>query len=134
MAVQIVINEECVPKTKLEGRDIRWLMTPEKTGGKYTSACTVEFAPGKRALPSHSHPNGEEMVYIVQGCGEVLIGEEIYKINTGSIILFPQGTPHMVYNSGQTVLKAICFYAPASDAINYAYHKEVDFPQFKLKT
>ena len=124
-----IVEKEFKPKQELKGRVVKWLMTPDTTGGKYSSVCTVEVMPGMRALPAHSHPNGEETIYIASGNGKVLIGDEVGEIKTGSIIFFPQGVPHMLYNTGETILKGICFYAPSLDAISYAYHENVDFPE-----
>lgn len=128
---KIVVYEEDIEKKKLTGRSVGWLMTPEITGGKHSSVCTVEVEPGMRALPAHAHENGEETVYITKGEGEVLIGEEIYKIKEGTIMFFPQGIPHMLYNTGTEMLKGICFYAPIPEAITYKYFEDVDFPYFK---
>jgi len=126
----LVENEEEKPKKALYGRAVTWLMAPETTGGKYSCAGIVEVFPGKRALPAHSHPNGEETVYIISGKGQVLIGKEIYDIKEGSIMFFPQGVPHMLGNTGMEVLKGICFYAPGPEAVFCEYHEEIDFPEF----
>lgn len=130
---RLVLHEDSKTKIMLEGRNVVWLMKPETTGGKYSSACLVEVAPGQRALPAHSHPNGEETIYIIQGEGKVLIGDEMSDIKAGSIMLFPQGVPHMLYCTGDMMLKGICFYAPEPNAIDYAFHEDVDFPEFKSK-
>lgn len=126
-----VISEQDKDKIKLEGREVCWLMTPKDTGSQYSSACTVQVYPGKRAKPAHAHKNGEEIVYIVSGKGKVLVGDQISEIHPGSIILFPQGVPHMLYNNGSEMLKGICFYAPAENATEYEYYEDVDFPEFK---
>lgn len=116
---KLIVNEEFMPKQQLVGRAVSWLMTPETTGGKFSAVCTVVVVPGQRTLPAHSHPNGEETIYVVSGKGKVLIGDEMSEIKAGSIMLFPQGMPHMLYNTGTTELKGICFYAPIPDAIFY---------------
>jgi len=125
---RVLVDKEFKPVIHLEGRDVRWFMTPEITGGNYSSVCTVEVEPGKKCLPAHAHPYGEETVYIVEGTGKVLIGDEVGEIGPGSIMLFPQGVPHMLFNTGTGVLKGICFYAPAPEAISYEYFTDIDFP------
>ena len=40
--------------------------------------------------PAHAHPDADEIVYIVEGKGQVLIGEQIYDVCKGSVILFPK--------------------------------------------
>ncbi|MHB1315994.1 MAG: cupin domain-containing protein [Christensenellales bacterium] len=127
----IVLHESTKPIITLDGRSVIWLMKPEETGGKYSSACIVEVFPGKRCKPAHAHPNGEETIYIVSGKGKALIGEDSYEIQAGSIMLFPQGVPHMLYNTGSEPLKGICFYAPVPEAISYMYYDDVDFDEFR---
>ena len=124
----LVIDKETKEKILLQGRAVTWLMTPETIGSKYSSACIVEVFPGKRTLPAHSHPNGEEIIYIISGEGQVLIGQEVYNIKEGSIMLFPQGVPHMLSNTGELHLRGICFYAPVLEAVSYEYHESVNFP------
>jgi len=115
----------------MKGRTVYWLQTPETTGGSYSSVCTCVYEPGARAFPAHSHPNGEETVYVLSGTGKVKIGELIAPIEPGSIFLFPQGVPHMVWNTGSEDMHIVCFYAPKADAIEYAFHEDFDFPEFK---
>src|SRR5262249_44272704 len=47
--------------------------------------------PGKRAWPFHNHPAKEEMFFVLQGNGEIRIGEARYPIRTGDIIACPEG-------------------------------------------
>ena len=114
-----------------EGRDVFWLQTPESTGGKYSSVCVVSYDPGARAKPAHAHDNGEETIYIVSGTGKVKVGDEISELSPGSLVLFPQGVPHMVWNTGDEPLKLVCFYGPIPEAIEYTFYEDFDFPEFK---
>lgn len=64
--------------------------------------------PGKRAFPFHSHHANEEMVYVIEGTGEVRIGGATYPIRAGDIIALPPGgkeTAHQIINTGQVELK-----------------------------
>lgn len=129
---KIVLHEEDAPVTQLIGRKVKWIFKPEDVDGTCISVCTVELEPMQRAQPAHSHPQGEEAVYIVQGKGQVLIGDEITDIREGSVFLFPQGIPHMLRNtSNDTILKGVCVYGPCQAATGYAYHEDIDFPEFK---
>jgi len=63
---------------------------------------------GKRAWPFHSHPAKEEMFFVLQGGGEVRIGEARYPIRTGDIIACPAGggeTAHQIINTGTEELR-----------------------------
>ncbi|GAB0056069.1 hypothetical protein SIID45300_00369 [Candidatus Magnetaquicoccaceae bacterium FCR-1] len=64
--------------------------------------------PGKRAFPFHNHLVNEEMAYVIQGSGEVRIGDQVYPIRTGDIIAFPSGgaqSAHQIINTGTEELR-----------------------------
>jgi len=65
-------------------------------------------SPGKSAFPSHSHYANEEMVFVLQGTGEVRIGASTYPIRVGDVIAFPAGgkeMAHQIINSGTEELR-----------------------------
>jgi uncharacterized cupin superfamily protein len=64
--------------------------------------------PGKRAWPFHNHPVKEEMFFVLEGSGEVRIGQARYPIRTGDIIACPAGgadTAHQIINTGTQELR-----------------------------
>ena len=64
--------------------------------------------PGKRAFPFHNHHVNEEMFFVIEGEGEVRIGETVYPIRSGDIIACPAGgkeTAHQIINTGTVELK-----------------------------
>ena len=64
--------------------------------------------PGKRAFPFHNHRVNEEMFFILEGSGEVRIGEAVYPVKAGDIIACPPGgkeTAHQFINTGATEMK-----------------------------
>jgi uncharacterized cupin superfamily protein len=64
--------------------------------------------PGKRAFPFHSHRNNEEMFFVLEGSGEVRIGDEVHPIRPGDVIACPPGdgaTAHQIVNTGPEELK-----------------------------
>jgi uncharacterized cupin superfamily protein len=64
--------------------------------------------PGKRAFPLHNHRVNEEMFFIIDGAGEVRIGDAIHPIRSGDFIACPPGGPetaHQIINTGGTELR-----------------------------
>lgn len=64
--------------------------------------------PGKRAFPFHNHRANEEMFFVLQGTGEVRIGENTYPIRPGDVIACPPGgkeTAHQIINTGSEELR-----------------------------
>jgi uncharacterized cupin superfamily protein len=64
--------------------------------------------PGKRAFPLHNHHANEEMFFILQGSGELRVGEERWTIRQGDFIASPPGGPetaHQIINTGTEELR-----------------------------
>lgn len=64
--------------------------------------------PGKRAFPFHNHCVNEEMFFVIEGEGEVRIGEETFPLRKGDIVACPAGgkeTAHQIINTGDAELK-----------------------------
>lgn len=64
--------------------------------------------PGKRAFPFHNHRVNEEMFFILEGSGEVRIGEAVYPVKAGDIVACPPGgkeTAHQFINTGAAEMK-----------------------------
>ncbi|MEV8522215.1 cupin domain-containing protein [Dyella marensis] len=64
--------------------------------------------PGKRGYPFHNHRVNEEMFFVLEGEGEVRIGEERHPIRVGDIIACPPGGPesaHQIANTGDKDLR-----------------------------
>jgi len=63
------------------------------------------LAPGKCAFPFHSHRVNEEMFFILEGDGEVRLGEDRHPIRSGDVIACPPGGPetaHQIINSSES--------------------------------
>jgi quercetin dioxygenase-like cupin family protein len=91
--------------------------------------CMILVAPGQTVRPAHSHPNGEEIIYIVRGSGKVMIEGVVEPVKQGSAVLFPQGKVHMLRNTGPEEMKVVCFFAPATNLDNYKFFDDVQFPE-----
>jgi quercetin dioxygenase-like cupin family protein len=122
------IHETEAEELDLPGRHLRWVVADNAIAAKSCSACVIRVAPGEKVRPAHSHPNGEEVIYIVRGSGRVLVEGETAEVREGSVVLFPQGSVHMLHNSGTQEMKVVCFFAPPTNLENYRMHQEVDFP------
>ncbi len=64
--------------------------------------------PGKCAFPFHNHRVNEEMFFVVEGEGEIRIGDAVHPIRRGDVIACPPGgkeTAHQIVNTGATELR-----------------------------
>jgi mannose-6-phosphate isomerase-like protein (cupin superfamily) len=123
-----LVHENDVPEIALPGRHLRWVVTAENMNAKCSSACVIRVPPGETVKPAHSHPNGEEVIYIIRGSGRVYVDGVIEAVREGTTVLFPQGAVHMLQNSGTEEMKVICFFAPPSDLTTYKLFENVKFP------
>ena len=122
------IHESDAAALDLPGRNLRWLVSNTGLDANNCSACVILVAPGERVRPAHSHPNGEEVIYIIQGTGRVMVSGDVAPVRAGSTVLFPQGAVHMLHNTGTEEMKVVCFFAPATNLDNYRMYEGVDFP------
>ncbi|MDR3419342.1 MAG: cupin domain-containing protein [Nevskia sp.] len=77
-------------------------------------------APGKRAFPLHNHRVNEEMFFILEGQGELRLGEQRYPVKSGDVIACPPGGPetaHQLINTSERELKYL--------AVSTRLHPEV---------
>lgn len=123
-----IVDENSIEALNLPGRKLRWVVTNDNTNAQHCTMCVIQVQPGQTVKPAHSHPNGEEVIYIVEGSGRVWIEGEIEPVKAGCAVLFPQGKIHMLQNSGDTVMKVACFFAPPSDLSTYKFFPEIEFP------
>jgi quercetin dioxygenase-like cupin family protein len=121
-------HETDVEELDLPGRHLSWVVNEELLGAKHCSSCVIRVEPGQTVRPAHSHPNGEEVIYIITGSGRVMVGGEVSPVRAGTSVLFPQGVVHMLQNSGTEEMKVVCFFSPATDLDNYKMFPEVEFP------
>jgi uncharacterized cupin superfamily protein len=80
--------------------------------------------PGKSAFPFHNHHVNEEMFFVLQGTGEVRIGEQTYPLRAGDIVACPPGgvdKAHKMVNTGTEELRYLAVSTKMSPEV-------VDYP------
>jgi quercetin dioxygenase-like cupin family protein len=122
------LHEDDVHPIGLPGRQLSWLVAPGALEATHWSACMIRIAPGDKVRPAHSHPNGEEVIYVIHGSGRVMVEGQVSAVKAGSTVLFPPGAVHMLHNTGSDEMKVICFFAPQTSLENYKMYEAVDFP------
>ena len=122
------IHEDDVEALGLPGRQLSWLVAPGVLAAEGCSACVIRVGPGDNVRPAHSHPNGEEVIYIISGSGRVMVDGDVRPVREGTTVLFPRGAVHMLHNTGTEEMKVMCFFAPPTGLDNYVMHEGVDFP------
>lgn len=80
-------------------RDTYFMIDPENSPSKNLKmGLTTVYADGKTT--GHSHPDHEEIYYVLQGKGRMIVGDDEYEIKTGDSLYVPFGLFHTTYNTG----------------------------------
>jgi mannose-6-phosphate isomerase-like protein (cupin superfamily) len=83
------------------GLDMDVILTTEATGG-ITSVIVAWHKPGE-GPPDHVHFKQEELLFIIEGLYEVIVGDEPAKAGPGSIVFIPRNVVHRFKNVGGTI-------------------------------
>lgn len=68
----------------------------------------IEVPVGAYTTEFHVHHNEDECVYVLEGSGEAIIGDDVFAIAAGDFIGYRAGgLAHTIKNSGQQVLKCL---------------------------
>jgi len=103
-----------------ERYDARMGMIAPRVGAQKLGYNLTAVPPGKRAFPFHNHRINEEMFFVVEGTGEIRIGEATYPIRAGDVIACPPGgkeTAHQIVNTGATELRYLAISTKVSPEI-----------------
>jgi uncharacterized cupin superfamily protein len=82
----------------------------EKIGARKLGYNITVIPPGKAAFPKHSHRANEEMFFVIEGVGELRLGDAVHPVRAGDVIACPPGGPdtaHQLFNTGDAPLKIL---------------------------
>ena len=88
--------------------DARMGQVASRIGARKLGCNVTAVPPGKAAFPFHCHRVNEELFLVLEGTGEVRIGEDVYAIRRGDVIACPPGghkTAHQIRNTGTEELR-----------------------------
>jgi mannose-6-phosphate isomerase-like protein (cupin superfamily) len=78
----------------------------------------VTLEPRGGQVPWHNQEQ-EEVYFILQGTGEVCLGEERAVLHTGQAVYIPSGVFHQLTNLGEGPLLLIYVYGPAGEVAHW---------------
>lgn len=64
----------------------------------------------QKSTRGHSHPGQEEIYCFISGSGTMEVGEDVYQVKLGDIILVPDGAFHRVHNTSHQDLIFNCVF------------------------
>jgi mannose-6-phosphate isomerase-like protein (cupin superfamily) len=81
-------------------------------GCEASSTVYFEVEPGHH-IGRHTD-SAEEILFIVDGTGEAVVGDERVPVSRGALALVPELVPHDVYATGDSPLRVLGFFAAAT--------------------
>ena len=90
-----------------------WLCREDVVPNRDLLVVRVNIEPG-RCHAFHTHPNREEVIYILSGRAEQWVGREHRVLEPGHAALIPKGEVHGSYNPFRERLVLLAILAPAN--------------------
>jgi len=88
----------------------------------------VTLEPHGGQVPWHNQEQ-EEIYFVVEGNGEMCLGEERREIRAGQAVYIPTGVFHQLTNSGATPMRMIYCYGPAGDVAHWRQELDGTLPR-----
>jgi mannose-6-phosphate isomerase-like protein (cupin superfamily) len=101
--------------------DIRFVVREDNAGSSEICFWRTVFPPGA-AHERHSHPNADEVFYVLRGRGAAGSGDVEEEVTAGSVQYIPRGIVHWFRNLGtDEELELVGCYAPAGSLEDAGY-------------
>jgi mannose-6-phosphate isomerase-like protein (cupin superfamily) len=78
----------------------------------------VLLDPNGGQVPWHNQQQ-EEVYFVLEGTGEICLGDQRQVVTTGQAVYIPPGVFHQLTNIGDTPLRMIYCYGPAGDVAHW---------------
>lgn len=88
----------------------------------------VTLEPNGGQVPWHNQEQ-EEIYFIVEGTGEMCLGDERATLTSGQAVYIPSGIFHQLTNIGEKPLRMIYCYGPAGDVAHWRQELDGTLPR-----
>lgn len=88
----------------------------------------VTLEPRGGQVPWHNQEQ-EEIYFVLEGTGEMCLGEERRTLSAGEAVSIPSGVFHQLTNVGEEPLRMIYCYGPAGDVAHWRQELEGTLPR-----
>jgi len=88
----------------------------------------VTLEPNGGQVPWHNQEQ-EEVYFILEGSGEMCLGEERQVVKTGQAVYIPPGVFHQLTNTGSEPMKMIYCYGPAGNVAHWRQELDGSLPR-----
>lgn len=98
----------------LPGRTVYILVGNEKLSSDRMTFGVTEVPP-QTSMSPHTHQCEEEIIFIMEGYGEVDVGGSIEKLEPDTVIKLPVGIEHTIRNDSSNTMKFTFCFNPCRD-------------------
>lgn len=88
----------------------------------------VTLEPNGGQVPWHNQEQ-EEIYFVLEGTGEMCLGEERQTVSSGQTVWIPPGVFHQMTNVGESPLTMLYCYGPAGDVAHWKQELEGTLPR-----
>lgn len=88
----------------------------------------VTLEPKGGQVPWHNQDQ-EEVYFVVEGTGEMCLGDQRQTMTSGEAVYIPSGVYHQLSNVGDTPLTFVYCYGPAGDVAHWRQELEGTLPK-----
>ena len=88
----------------------------------------VVLEPKGGQVPWHNQEQ-EEIYFVLEGTGEMCLGEERQTVTSGQAVYIPPGVFHQLTNTGDTPMKMMYCYGPAGDVAHWRQELDGTLPR-----
>lgn len=65
-------------------------------------------------IPPHVHSREDEVLYVIEGAYDIVLGHEQFRVGPGSVLNFTRGTPHGFQGVGTPISRALHLVTPGT--------------------
>lgn len=105
-------QQEEIEGQALECGAVQWLVDRE-LGAKHVTSYRLKIDP--HSTETHVHPGAEEVLYILEGNGEIRVEGVRHDVRQGQAVHVPDGAEHSYINTGDRPLVLVGAMAPSID-------------------
>ena len=108
-------NYDTAELMRLPGRDVRVFIGTEKATCPVKSehmTMGLTTVPARSDMTPHTHESEEEIIFVVEGEGEVVIGGVHEPLKSLTAAKFPVGVEHQVRNTGDIPMRFVFMFNP----------------------
>lgn len=112
MSASPVVSIDAVPAKALAAHrpEVQRRALTALAGGQALGCSVYVLAPGASGWPRHYHAANEEAIFILQGAGELRLGEACWPVRARDYVALPAGPAqaHQLTNTGHQPLEYLC--------------------------